>query len=264
MAIVKKYKPGQFCWADLGTTDVAAAKKFYRSIFGWSARDIPMGEGSVYSMLEIKGKEICALYPMDSGQKKAKVPPFWLPYIAVANVDRTVKKAKAAGAILCLDPHDVPGAGRMAILQDPTGARFAIWQARGNIGTKLSAVPGTVGWHDLSTAKTAAAAKFYAKVFGWKVKTMDFSGNSYYMLKLGNQGLGGIWPQPLPNHLPAWFTYWFVKSCARTVAKAKRLRGKVVLGPITVPETCQFAIIRDPQGAAFGVLEPIGRSRQFG
>lgn len=264
MAIVRKYKPGEFCWADLGTTDVAAAKKFYRGIFGWTAKDLPLENGTNYSMLQVKGKEVCALYPMDPGQKKAKVPPCWLPYIAVANVGRTVKKAKAAGATLCLGPNDVPGAGRMAIFQDPAGARFAIWQARGNIGTKLKAVPATVGWHDLNTGKTAAAAKFYAKVFGWKVKTMDFSGNSYTMLKLGNEGLGGIWPHPLPHHPTAWFTYWFVKSCARSVTKVKRLRGKVILGPITVPDTCKFAIIRDPQGAALGVLEPIGRSSQFG
>jgi len=263
MATIRKYKPGQFCWADLGTTNVAAAKKFYKGILGWEAQDLPMGNGVAYSMLRIKRKEVCAMYPMDPEQKKAKAPPFWLPYIAVANVDRTIQKAKAAGAKLCMGPNDVPGAGRMAIFQDPTGARFALWQARGNIGTKLQGVPGTVGWHDLNTAQTAVAAKFYAKVFGWKIKTMDFSGNSYYMATLGGKGLGGIWPHSLPNHPTAWFTYWFVKSCARTVAKVKRLRGKIILGPITVPETCKFAIIRDPQGAAFGVLEPIGRSMSF-
>jgi predicted enzyme related to lactoylglutathione lyase len=94
-------------------------------------------------------------------------------------------------------------------------------------------------------------------VFGWKVETRDFSGNPYHLLKLGRKGIGGIWPTPMSKHPPAWFTYWIVEKCAGTVAKAKRLGGKAILGPITVPETCTFAIIRDPQGAAFGVLEPL-------
>ena len=219
MATIKKYLPGEFCWADLGTKNTAAAKKFYRGIFGWQVKDHPMGGGGIYSMLQIKGKEICALYPMSPEQKKAKRPPMWLPYITVANVDRTIKKAKAAGATLCMGPVDVPGAGRMA--------------------------------------DTAVAGKFYTKVFGWKIKTMDFSGNSYHLFNLGKKGIGGMWPYALPKHGPAWFTYWGVKNCAKTVAKVKRLGGKVLLGPITVPNTCTFAIIRDPQGASLGVLHPL-------
>jgi predicted enzyme related to lactoylglutathione lyase len=257
MATIKKYLPGEFCWADLGTKNTAAAKKFYRGIFGWQVKDHPMAGGGIYSMLQIKGQEICALYPMSPEQKKAKRAPMWLPYITVANVDRTIKKAKAAGATLCMGPVDVPGAGRMAVLQDPTGPVFALWQAKGNLGTKLKETPGTVCWHDLSTPDTAVAGKFYTKVFGWKIKTMDFSGNSYHLFNLGKKGIGGMWPYALPKHGPAWFTYWGVKNCAKTVAKVKRLGGKVLLGPITVPNACTFAIIRDPQGASLGVLHPL-------
>jgi len=201
MAAIKKYKPGEFCWADVGTKDVAGAKKFYRSIFGWDVKDLPMGPGQKYSMLRVRRKEVCALYPMDPEQKKAKMPSFWLPYISVVNVDRTVKKARAAGGKLCMGPMDVMGAGRMAILLDPTGACFAIWQARGNIGTKVRSVPGTICWHDLSTPDKNRAGKFYTKVFGWKIKTMDFSGNSYHMFKLGGEGLGGMWPTQTPGGL---------------------------------------------------------------
>jgi len=258
MATIKKYRPGEFCWADLGVTDVAGAKKFYRGIFGWEAKDLPMGEGNQkYSLLRVKGKDVCALYPMMPEQRKSKRPPVWLPFISVANVDRMVKKATAAGGSVCVEPMDVMKAGRMAVLQDPTGAVFALWQARGHSGTKLRATPGTVGWHDLSTPDRAAAGKFYTKVFGWKLATMDFSGNPYHLFKLGGQGICGMWPQPLPKSHPAWFTYFIVESCTRAVAKTKRLGGKVVLGPITVPETCTFAILRDPQGAAFGALEPL-------
>jgi predicted enzyme related to lactoylglutathione lyase len=174
-------------------------------------------------------------------------------------VDRSLKKAKAAGGTIYLEGHDVPNAGRMAILSDPTGAAFALWEARGSIGTQLKQLPGTVCWHDLSTPDRVGAAKFYSKVFGWKLQIQDFSGNPYYLLKLAGKrgGLGGIWPQPLPKHPPAWFTYWVVKDAKKTATQAKRLGGKVILGPITVPDTCTFAIIEDPQGAAFGALQPL-------
>ncbi len=258
MTKITKILPGEFCWADLGTPDLAATKKFYSKIFGWKSFDNDMGPNGVYSMQQLEKKNICAIHtagdPM-AGKKK----PFWMPYIAVKSVDQSLKKAKTAGATIHMGAHDVPGAGRMAILSDPTGASFAIWEARGSIGTQLKQLPGTVCWHDLSTPDRAGAIKFYSKVFGWKVQIQDFSGNAYYLLKLAGKraGLGGIWPQPLPGSDPAWFTYCVVKSCARTVTQAKRLGGKVVLGPITVPKTCTFAIIEDPQGAAFGALQPL-------
>jgi predicted enzyme related to lactoylglutathione lyase len=258
MTKITHFKPGQFCWADLGTTRVPAAKKFYASVLGWESFDTPMGPGDAnYSLLRIKGKDICALYPMMDHQKQSKIPPFWLSFISVSSVDRTIKKATAAGGSLMMGPMDVPHAGRMAILGDPSGAGFAIWQARGHQGTRLKGVPGAVCWHDLSTPDPVAAGQFYSKVFGWKVVTQDFGGKAYHSLKLGKEGIGGIWPIPLPKHPPAWFTYWLVESCKRAAAKTKRLRGKVILGPITVPDTCTFAILQDPQGAAFGVLEPM-------
>ena len=258
MATIKGYHPGEFCWTDLGTTDVAGTKKFYRGVLGLTAKDVPMDdEGHFYSLLRAKGKDVCAIYPVPPGSKQAKMRASWVPFIAVANVDRAVKKATAAGATLGLGPFEALKAGRMAVLLDPTGAKFALWQAREHSGAKVKGVPGAVCWRDLSTPDRKAAGRFYTKVFGWKLENMDFSGNPYHLFKVGGEGFGGMWPTPLPKHPPAWFTYWLVENCPRTVAKAKRRGGKVILGPITVPETCTFAIIRDPQGAAFGALEPL-------
>lgn len=258
MTKILKYLPGEFCWADLGTTDLPAAKKFYSKIFGWKSFDNDMGPAGIYSMQRLDGKDICAIHTAGSAME-GKPKPFWLPYIGVKNVERAIKKAAAAGATVHLGAQDVPNAGRMAILGDPAGVGFALWEAQGNIGTRLKQVPGTIGWHDLSTPDRAGATKFYSKVFGWKVQTQDFSGNSYYLFKLAGKrdGIGGMWPQPLPQTAPTWFTYWGVKNCARTVTQVKRLGGKVLLGPITVPETCSFAILEDPQGAGFGVLQPL-------
>jgi len=257
MATIRKYKPGEFCWTDLGTTDVAGAKKFYKGIFGWESRDGPMGIGDLqYSMLLIDGKEVCALYPMYDAQCQMKIPPFWLPYISVKSVVRTVKKAKAAGSAIVMEPIDVMKKGRMAVIQDPSGAVFALWQAWSHPGAKLDDMHGTVYWQDLNTVKRDAAAAFYTTVFGWQLQNSDFSGNAYHLFKLNGEAVAGMWPEAMDKLPPSWLTYWEVSSCAKTVAKAKRLGGTILMGTTLVPGMCKFAVLKDPQGAVFGILEP--------
>ena len=255
MAAIRKYEPGEFCWTDLGAKDVAGAKKFYQGLFGWKSVDFPMGPGDEkYSMMRIGGKDVCAIYPIPAQQKKAKTPPFWLPYIAVTSVDAAAEKAKAAGGKIHMKPMDVMDQGRVAIIADPTGGGVALWQARAHRGAALTDKPGTVTWHDLNTSKPAAAGNFYTKVFGWKLVDQDFDGNKYHLLTLKGEGVCGIWPEPSKKLPPSWITHWKVVDCAKTVAKAKRLGGKVVMGPIGVAGMGHFAIVKDPQGAAFGVI----------
>ncbi|MDD2765417.1 MAG: VOC family protein [Opitutaceae bacterium] len=258
MAVIKTPKPGEFCWADLGTTDVAAARKFYQGLFGWKVNDLPVGDGDFrYSLLRVQGRDVGAIYPMSAEQRKMKAPPFWLPYVAVKNVKRTVRKAQAAGGKICMEPMKIMEHGRMAILQDPPGASFGLWQAGKHPGSRLRNTPGAVCWHDLSTTKTGAAGKFYATTFGWKAQTMGVDGNAYHLFQLAKQGVGGMWPVPMKKLPPCWLTYWQVADCAKTVAKARRLGGRVLMGATTVPGYCRFAVLRDPQAAAFGILEPL-------
>lgn len=257
MAVIRSYKPGEFCWTDLGTTDVAGARKFYQSIFGAKVMDVPMGIGDAkYSILQVDGKDTCAIYPMQDEQRKMNAAPFWLPFVSVDNVDKTVKKSKAAGGKLGLGPIDVMDSGRMAIIIDPTGAAVAIWQAGTHKGAELRGTPGTVCWHDLNTPKPAVAGKFYTKVFGWATEDKSYSGNAYHLFKLGKKGVCGMWPEPMKGLPPSWLTYWQVANCARTVAKIKQRKGRVLMGTTLVPGMCRFAIAKDPQGATFGILEP--------
>jgi predicted enzyme related to lactoylglutathione lyase len=253
MSVIKKYKPGEFCWTDLGTKDVAAAKKFYKGIFGWKATDFPMGDGVKYSMMRIDGKDVAGLYPMPDEQRKAKTPPFWLPYVCVKSVDGVVKQAKAAGGKICMEPMDVMGQGRMAIVQDPTSAAFGLWQPLAHGGAALADKPGTALWHDLNTLKPKVAGKFYVKL-GWTLIDRDIDGHKYYQFKLGKEDVCGMWPEPTKKLPPSWITHWKVADCAKTAAKAKRLGGRVVMGPIAIGKMGHFAILKDPQGAAFGII----------
>src|SRR5579863_1898001 len=154
MAVIKRHAPGTFCWTDLGTTNVAAAKKFYRGVFGWTVKDRPMGPGDEkYSLLRVRGKDVCALYPMAAEQRKAKMRPAWMPYIAVKSADGTARKLRGKGGKVLSKPMDVWDLGRMAVVSDPTGAVIGLWQARKYRGAALDDAPGTVSWHDLNTTK---------------------------------------------------------------------------------------------------------------
>jgi predicted enzyme related to lactoylglutathione lyase len=253
--VIKKYKPGEICWTDLATPDIAGAKKFYRAIFGWTAKDLPMGPGFEYSMMLVKGKKVGLLYAMTEDQRKAKVNPAWLPYVSAASVAATVKKARAAGGKIIMKPMNV-AEGSVAIIQDPTGAAIGLWQAGSHIGATISDTPGAVCWQDLNTPKPSVAAKFYEKVFGWMWATKDFGGNQYTTFMLGKQAECGMWPAPIKNMPPSWVTHWQVADCAKTEAKVKRLGGRVVMGTTAVPGVCRFAVLKDPKGAVFGILEP--------
>jgi predicted enzyme related to lactoylglutathione lyase len=94
-------------------------------------------------------------------------------------------------------------------------------------------------------------------VFGWRTQDEKYSGNDYHLFKLGRKGVCGMWPQPMKNVPPCWITYWQVANCDKSVAKAKRLGGRVLMNTIEVPSMCRFSILKDPQGAVFGVLEPL-------
>lgn len=134
---INKAKPGSFCWFELATSDQAAAKKFYGGLFGWTANDAPMWPDSFYTMFQLRGQNVGATYALMPDQVQQGVPPHWGTYVAVANVDEAIKKAKTLGGAMLVDPMDVAEHGRMAALRDPTGAVISLWQAKEHQGVGL-------------------------------------------------------------------------------------------------------------------------------
>jgi predicted enzyme related to lactoylglutathione lyase len=258
MTEFKSYPPGTFCWVDLGTTDGAAAKKFYGTLFGWSAEDMPAGPDMVYTMCNLKGKNVGALYEQGDDQRKAGVPPNWLSYVSVASADESTAKAKSLGGKVMKEPFDVMDVGRMSVLQDPTGATFALWQPRRHFGAQLANEPGTFTWNELLTHDPESAKKFYQGLFGWGVQSMEMGGpESYTIFQNGERGAGGMmriakeWG-PVP---PNWLVYFAVDDCDGTVKKAEKLGGQVRAQPMDIPEVGRFAPLGDPQGAGFAVIK---------
>jgi len=248
MAIIDKYNPGEFCWTDLGVTDVRAAKKFYQNILSCDVTDFPMGEG-MYSVLRVKNRDVCAIY------QKMNAAPGWLPYISVSDVDETLRKVQSLGGKTCAAAKDVMDKGRMAKCQDPTGGNFAIWQPKSHQGAGLDETPGTICWRDLNTDNPDVAGGFYAKVFGWVPSAEKMGEGVYHMFSLKEDPVGGMWPTPMKNMAPGWLTYWTVENCENTIAAALKMSGQLLLKTTPIPDMGKFAILADNQGVAFGVFE---------
>jgi uncharacterized protein len=160
MPEVKTHEPGSFSWADLATTDPAAAKKFYGELFGWSSEDQPMPQGGSYALASVKGKNVAGIAGMMEEQKKAGMGPHWTVYFTVASVDDTAKRATELGGKALMPPMDVIDAGRMAVLQDPAGAPFAVWTPKKHIGASLIAEHGAISWAELETRDVDRAGGF--------------------------------------------------------------------------------------------------------
>ncbi|HUK17307.1 MAG TPA: VOC family protein [Bryobacteraceae bacterium] len=257
MGAVEAHAAGTFCWVELGTTDQNAAKQFYGSLFGWTANDFPMGPDEVYTMFGLEGRNTGACYTLRPDMREHGVPPHWLLYVSVANADETAAKIAPAGGKVVAPPFDVAEFGRMAVLQDPTGATIAIWQPKMHHGTGIEGVPGTLCWADLMTPDQAAAAKFYQGVFGWQADPGK-ENTGYLHIKNGDKHIGGIPPAAYqnPNAPPHWLLYFLVEHCDALTAKAKANGANIYMAPMNMEGVGRWSVVADPQGAVFALFQP--------
>jgi hypothetical protein len=257
MTNIDKHPAGNFCWIELHTTDQNAAKSFYASLFGWAAHDNPMGPNDFYTEFKLQDREAAAGCTLRPEERSQGMPPYWMIYIAVKNADDTVTKAKQLGGKALTAAFDVMDAGRMAIIQDPTGAIFCVWQANKNAGIGVSQVNGTLCWADLSTPDPKRAAEFYSGLFGWQAFAAPQDPSGYLHIKNGEQHIGGIPPvahrQPgTPAH---WLAYFQVDDVDASANKAKEIGAKLHLAPMTMEGVGRFSVIADPQGAVFAIFK---------
>jgi uncharacterized protein len=264
MPNIDLHKPGSFCWIELSTTDQNAAKQFYNSLFGWAANDMPMGPDEFYTMFQLAGRNTGAAATLRPLQREAGVPPHWMLYISVENADATADRAAKAGGKILAPPFDVMEEGRMAVIQDPTGAHFCIWQSNKGIGIQLAGEPGTLCWADLNSPDPERAKKFYGDVFGWRF-TEDTHSNppsGYLHIQNGDEFIGGIPPvRPLMAHAPAhWLAYFLVTECDASAAKAKAIGARFCLEPMSIENVGRLSVLADPQGAVFAIFQPLPRT----
>jgi uncharacterized protein len=257
MANIDNHPAGSFCWFELATTDQAAAKKFYGSLFGWSANDSPMGPDDFYTMFKLSGRDAGAAYTMRKEQRAQGVPPHWMVYIAVADADQAAGKAAQLGGTVLAPAFDVMDVGRMAVIQDPTGAIFSVWQPKRHQGTAISGVDNTFCWADLSTPDPEKASRFYSGLFGWELMKDPKDPSGYIHIKNSEDFIGGIPPATHrnPNAPPHWLLYVQVADAEASTGKAGQLGAKVLMQPRKMEGVGIWSIVADPQGAVLALFK---------
>ena len=266
------YIPGVPCWVDTSQPDPEKTLPFYEGLFGWEFEDVmPEGSEIPYFIGRIRGGDVGAVASVPEG-----APPMamWNSYIWVDNADETAAKARDAGGAVLGEPFDVMDSGRMAVLADPEGAVFNIWQAKGHKGAQVVNEHGALNFNGLATRDPDRAKAFYGAVFGWQ--TLDLPAGAMWTLPgygdhleenspgLREQMAGMGAPEGFIDVVaalnpiaagdsdtpPHWAVTFGVDDADATAAKARELGGEVIAGPLDAPWT-RMAVIKDPQGATF-------------
>ena len=266
------YIPGVPCWVDTSQPDPASALAFYSGLFGWEFENVmPEGSEGEYFIGRLHGSDVAAVGSIPAG---APPMPLWNTYVWVDSADETASKAREAGGGVAMEPFDILDSGRMAVLTDPEGAAFFVWQAKSHKGAQVVNEHGSLNFNGLATRDPEGAKAFYGAVFGWK--TLDLPAGAMWTLPgygdhleerspgLREQiaGMGG--PEGFIDVVaalnpiadddsetpPHWSVTFAVDDADATAEKVKELGGEIVSGPLDAPWT-RMAVIRDPQGATF-------------
>jgi predicted enzyme related to lactoylglutathione lyase len=212
------------------------------------------GPDDVYTQLQIGGRSVAALCKLRPEQSQQGVPPNWGTYFTVESVDETTKKVKASGGNVLAEPFDVMDYGRMSVVQGPEGAVFSLWQAGTHAGFQRICEDNTAGWTELQTRDAAGSGQFLADTIGFTLK-VDPKGD-YTELQRGGTSVGGIRlmgkDEPFPPH---WLVYFQVADADTTIRKAESLGGTVLMPSMDMESVGRFAVLADPQGAAFAVIK---------
>jgi uncharacterized protein len=257
MTNVDQHPAGSFCWIELHTTDQTAAKSFYGSLFGWEAHDSPMGPDDFYTEFKLQGREAAAGCTLRPDERSQGVPSHWMIYIAVDDADAVVAKAQQLGGKILAPAFDVMDIGRMAVVQDPTGAVFCVWQARKNTGIRIAHAHGTLCWADLITPDAERASDFYSGLFGWQVTADPKDPSGYLHIKNGEHFIGGVPPAAFrpPGVPPHWMAYFQVDDVDAAASKARQMGANLYLAPTTMEGVGRMSVIADPQGAVFSIFK---------
>jgi predicted enzyme related to lactoylglutathione lyase len=238
---------GRFVWHEQVSSDPIRAQEFYTQLFGWGTEVFKPGEVD-YTMISSSGQSHGGFGKAMEGAP----PPHWLSHVRVENVDETLLKAESAGGKLAAGPFEMGEVGRMAIVTDPQGAFVSLYQP----DTEGPGSEGVFVWDELATTDIDGAQRFYEEVFGWTTKDMgpDFGG--YRTFEVGETGIAGLMTLQDASIPPHWQPYVAVGDTDATTAKARELGGSAVMAPTDVPTIGRIAVLRDPQGAVFGIIKP--------
>ena len=250
MSFVTENQPdGTPTWIDLGIPDLEGAMRFYGALFGWEFQ-VGRPETMRYTHCLLGGRRVAALAESHDPQAAGH---WWNVYLATGDCHATTRRVTDAGGTIVQEPVDVPGQGRMAIVKDPTGAQFGLWEGRGFVGCEVVNEPGSLVRNDLVTPDPGPARAFYVAVFGFTldgnpdVPEFDFT----FLRRPDGHEVGGIMGVPgAPSS--SWATTFEVADTDAVVARAAEAGGSP--GQAEDFVYGRMAAITDPFGAEFTVI----------
>lgn len=256
-AVTRAYPPGTPCWFDLMVPDQQAALDFYRDLFGWQGRVGPPETGG-YAMCSLNGRAVAGIMTATSPDGDPTPPTVWTTYIATADVEASTRAIADNGGAVMMPAMDVMALGRMALAADPTGAVFGLWEAHDFGGAEVINEPGAPIWNELSTPDRKAAAIFYEAALG--IRTVPMEGtDDYSALEVDGRvvaGAHGMESTP-PDAPPNWLVYFSVDDTDSTADALVRAGGNVLAPPFDMVAG-RMAVLQDPQGGIFAIIDSTG------
>jgi predicted enzyme related to lactoylglutathione lyase len=251
---------GRFGWYDLVTNDASAAVAFYREVVGWQKQSWEGGEYTLFTG---------AQGPLGGVIQRAGRPPHWTSYVLVDDVDAAAGKAKELGGRLYVQPSEIAGVGRYAVIADPQGASIALFTPVGEpLALHDITRQGEFDWNELLTTDQDKAFAFYSQLFGWqKLQEQEVPEvGTYLIYGIGDKQLGGICTKTAGMMaLPAaWIYYINIGDLDEATRRAIALGARLTRGPVDAPDGSHVAHLVDPQGAEFALHEPLRRPAAAG
>lgn len=272
-----EYIPGVPCWVDASYKDPESVLPFYGGLFGWEFIPAIETPGERFFIATIRGGSTAGVGELPADHQAV---PAWNTYVAVTSADEAVAKVQAAGGEVLAPAFDVVDAGRMAILKDPQGAVFCVWQAGRTKGAKVVNEHGAVNFNTLHTSDLTAAKRFYGEVFGWA--TLSLGGAAFWTLpgygdyletivpgmregaaEMGAAGFEDVVAvlDPLKDgEQPHWHVTFAVNDADAAAAEAPKLGGKVLVPPLDAPYV-RLTVLADPEGTPFTASQFVAENR---
>lgn len=280
------YLPGVPCWVDTSQPDPEAAVAFYSGLFGWDCEDtMPPDAPGHYFVARLHGGDVAAIGSVPEG---GPANAAWNTYVWVESADEAASKAVDAGGRVVMEPFDVMDAGRMAVLADPEGAAFCVWQAKRHRGAQIVNEPGSLNFNGLNTHDPEGAKSFYGSVFGWEALGLGAGAEMWRLPGYGEfleqrdpgirermaeagapEGFEDVVATLNPiaedqSDVPAgWSVTFAVDDADATAKRAAELGGQVVVPPFDAPWV-RMTVITDPQGATFTASKFVPENKDLG
>jgi hypothetical protein len=240
----------RFDWHELQTRDCARALHFYEAFCGWTTTDASASNPRERHMCSLNGLAIGAV---TISQAPPHVPAFWLPFLAVADLDDTVVRARTLGARVLREPPRMLGAGRLAVVVDPRGAVFGLRDAEAAASTE--SVPGTFCWDELLTDVAESSAAFYAALTGCSIDALDLGPMGTYRVLVSNgRRIARVMKHPENVH-PHWLPYLGVRGVEAETSRAVGLGASLYFAPRDVPGAGRISGVDDPTGAGVCLID---------